>query len=61
LCLLEAKIEAISVHQIQVISHCIGVAQLATASEIERGMFIIATVNQLFQLSRNIFFNIYWF
>lgn len=43
--LLEAKIDAIIVHQTHVIIHCVGVAQDATAKEIDKGMFIIATVS----------------
>jgi len=47
--LLEANIEAIIQAHIPVISHCKGVAQLATAKDIDNGIFIIATVNQAFQ------------
>lgn len=49
LCLLEAKIAANIVDQIQVIIHWIGVPPLATAREIERGMFIIDTVSHACQ------------
>lgn len=50
--LLEANIAANIVAQIQVIIHWIGVPPLATASEIDRGIFIIATVRPAFQFQR---------
>ena len=46
LCWLEAKKAAIIQAQIQVIIHCNGVAQEATAKDIDKGIFIIATVSQ---------------
>jgi hypothetical protein len=42
-------------HQIQVSNHCRGVAPEATAREIDKGMFIIATLNQAFQFSLTFF------
>ncbi len=50
---LDAKIAENIPAQIPVRSHWSGVAPLATARDIESGMFIIATVRPLFQL----FFN----
>lgn len=50
--LLEANTAANIVAQIQVIIHWSGVPPLATANEIDKGIFIIATVRPAFQFQR---------